>query len=191
METEKSVSDIFATTSEDVDEDTSEEYYNRQPSGRVVSPTPFNHPSTTSTSTTRSPGALCASSSSDHNSSSEEEIEGITTSTPATSRRLSSTSSRLSSTANSFISPLAKVARTLKNHKSVLMKYLTVSKNPEKDIKNKTEDMRLKYSFCTIFLQSLFQSFSVFLNLFQSFLVFLHLSQSFSIFVIEKNTCKE
>ena len=142
-EPDKSVSDIFATSSEDVDEDSSEEYYNRQPSGKVVSPTHSNHPSTTSTYI-RSPDALCASSSSfDHNSSSEEEMEGLTTSTPVTSRSLSSTSTS-SSTAISFISPLAKVARTPKNPKSVVMKYLTVAKNPEKDVKNKTNDMTLK-----------------------------------------------
>ena len=69
LPTEKSlsVSDMFATTAEtgETDEDSSEEYYNRRPSGRVASPIPSITPPPNST---HSPAALSASSSSsDHN----------------------------------------------------------------------------------------------------------------------------
>ena len=62
-----SVSDMFATTAEtgETDEDSSEEYYNRRPSGRVASPIPSITPPPNST---HSPATLSASSSSsDHN----------------------------------------------------------------------------------------------------------------------------
>ena len=70
-----SVSDMFATTAEtgETDEDSSEEYYNRRPSGRVASPIPSITPPPNST---HSPAALSASSSSSDHNTQEPEAGG-------------------------------------------------------------------------------------------------------------------
>ena len=70
-----SVRDMFATTAEtgETDEDSSEEYYNRRPSGRGASPIPSITPPPNST---HSPAALSASSSSSDHNTQEPEAGG-------------------------------------------------------------------------------------------------------------------
>ena len=70
-----SVRDMFATTAEtgEIYEDSSEEYYNRRPSGRVASPIPSITPPPNST---HSPAALSASSSSSDHNTQEPEASG-------------------------------------------------------------------------------------------------------------------
>ena len=152
----KSDSDMFA----DSDESSSEEYYNRRPSGRVASrttsltpPPSFTPPPTSSLTPHPAPTCSLAAvdascSSSDYSSNSEEEKEEeeeeeeeeemeLRTSTPTASRRPPSTSASIS-----CISPLAKVAKVPK--KPVVLKHLTVTKNPDKQIQNKAEDMTME-----------------------------------------------
>ena len=130
-----SVSDIFADTVERIqDEDTSsEEYFNRQPSGRVAS-SPSLSISPPNSNFLCSSLNLDAISSPNFDSSSEDDIVRNTSGTPTASRQYYSS-----------ISPESTVARTpTVVRKSVIVKHLTIAESPEKVVINKTLDMTRK-----------------------------------------------
>ena len=131
---ERSVSDIFAETvsrSEDVDT-SSDEYYNRQPSGTVSSSPSLSVSPQHSKILCSSPNLDAISSPNfSFDSSFEDEITKNVTSTPATSRQ--------NPAVIPAVSPVSTVAR-----KSVIVKHITVSESPEKVVANKTIDMTKK-----------------------------------------------